>query len=178
MSTPDLDLEFINNPVKMISIRRIPKIETPGLSTGEIEEGIEFYVFFWVAKELVELGLAKYGDDKIDAEEWTQIHYRERFQPIGRLANLPDRFYPRAFFTFVRERKNSKQDDSRPEKLDRLKGMFRDVIESRIGKISRHASTESSTVPKSLQPEESLLFTNLRETIFSWRKKMRFHEEN
>jgi hypothetical protein len=72
--------EFENTPVRLVAVHKIPRVETPGLLIKETEASREFTVSLWVAWELIEAGLARLADDGIGGEEWTQIHYRERFQ--------------------------------------------------------------------------------------------------
>ena len=53
--------------------------------------------------------------------------------------------------------------------INRLKARFRDIVESRISRITRLASTESLSAIRALQPEESRLYDSLRGTIAKWR---------
>jgi DNA replication initiation complex subunit (GINS family) len=51
--------------------------------------------------------------------------------------------------------------------------MYRDILESRISKIVRLASAEAVVKPSTLQPEESVLYSELHSIISSWREEMR-----
>lgn len=166
-------LEFENMSVRLVAARKIPRIETAGLTMDEVEVGGDLTVSLWLASELMEAGLARLPNDGISGEEWTQIHYRERFQPIGRLSPLPDRFYSRVHLTFNREKRMAGADPSRLSDLSRLKGMFRDILESRISKIVRMASSEVTAQSRALQPEEVELYMSLHAIVSSWRKEMR-----
>ena len=46
----------------------------------ETEERREFTAPFWVARIMAEAGYAKITEDGLTAEEWTQIHFKERFK--------------------------------------------------------------------------------------------------
>lgn len=169
--------EFENMPVRLIATRKIPKIKTAGLVIEEVEAGKELTVSLWIAWELMEAGLARLADEGVSGEEWTQIHYRERFQPLGQPSPLPDSFYAKAYLTFMRNLKRASGDPSRLENLDRMRGRFRDILESRIGKVLRLASAEASAQTRALQPEEVALYSDLHSIISSWRRRMRKLEE-
>ena len=51
--------------------------------------------------------------------------------------------------------------------------MYRDILESRIGKIVRLASAEAAADRRQLQPEEGTLYKDLHAIISSWREEMR-----
>ena len=172
-SSEPLYFGFENMPVEVIVTRKIPKIETAGLRIQETEPGRELTVSLWVAWELVDAGLARLADEGVSDEEWTQIHYRERFQPIGQPSPIPDDFYLKAYMTFKKSRRTSESDSSSLGSLDRMRGRFRDILESRIGKIIRLASAEAAVESRGLQKEESRLYNDLYSLVSSWRKEMR-----
>lgn len=165
--------EFENMPVRLVATRKIPRIETAGLVINEVDAGRDFTVSLWIAWELLEAGLAQFANEGVSGEEWTQIHYRERFQPLGKPSSLPDGFYAKVYLTFKRDEKRASGDQSRIENLERMRGRFRDILESRIGKVVRLASAEASAQTRALQPEEAALYRDLHEAVSSWRKEMR-----
>ena len=169
----DLYFEFDNMPVRLMATRNIPRIETAGILIDETEAGQELTVNLWIAWELVEAALARFADNGVGNEEWTQIHYRERFQPLGRPFPLPEKFYPRVHLTFSRLMKEARGDTTRLENLNRLRGMFRDILESRIDRVVKLASAEAAASSRPLQPEEAALYGELHTLISSWRREMR-----
>jgi len=169
----DLRLMFENMPIRLVASRNIPRMETAGIFIEETETGKELIVSQWLAWELVEAGLARFADYGVSNDEWTQIHYRERFQPLGRLAPLPDRYYPRAYLTFKRLEKEAGGDSARLEGLNRLRGMYRDILESRISRIVRLASMEAKVSSTALQPEEVPIYDKMHGLVSLWRSKMR-----
>jgi hypothetical protein len=173
----NLNLEFENLPVKLVTIKRIPSIETPGINIREMEKDNEFIVELWLAFELIEMGFARLVEEGISREQWTQIHYKERFQPLGQPTSLPESFYSKAHLSFMREDGKIVR-NGREENIGRLKGRFRDVLESRIGKITRLASAEVEVDTRALQPEEASLYKALHDTIDTWRKSMKRVGEN
>lgn len=176
-SIGDVFFDFENMPVRIAATRKIPAIETPGIKIDETEAGGVLTVPVWVAFELVEAGLARLVDEGVSGEEWTQIHYRERFQPLGQPSPLPDSFYSKVYLTFLQEIKRAKSGSVRAENLERMRGRFRDIIESRIGKVTRLASAEVEAQTRNLQPEEAALYKELFRIISEWRRSMKKLEE-
>ena len=172
-SPGDAYFDFENMQVRIVTTHKVPAVETPGISIKETEAGREMTVPIWVAMMLFDAGFARLTDEGVSGEEWTQIHYRERFQPLGKPSPLPDDFYSKVYLTFMREMRAASGDSVRAENLDRMRGRFRDILESRIGKITRLASAEVSTQTRGLQPEEAALYKDLFTRISSWRRSMK-----
>jgi hypothetical protein len=170
----DVDLiEYENTPVKLVALRKTPKIETPGLVIDEVDVRKEFFVPFWVAGILVESGLAKYGEEGLTGDDWTSTHFKERFNPGGSPGALPKDFYARAYISLSLAARAVGGDPSKAEQLNRLHARFREIIESRVGKITRIATTETSPQPGILQTEEQVLYTALENKIADWRREIR-----
>lgn len=173
LSIEDICFAYENSIVRLIAARDIPRIETAGLVIEETTANKELRVNLWVAWELVEAGLARFADGGLKPDELIQAHYRERLQPLGQLSSLPDRFYTRAYITFNQLTREAKGEEARLAHLNRLKGMFRDILESRINKIVKMASSEVTSPPRELQPEETRLFEELNWRISAWRRMLR-----
>ena len=172
-SLSDAYFDFENMLVRIVTTHKVPAIETPGINIKETEAGRELTIPFWIAIELIDAGVARLTDQGVSGEEWTQIHYRERFQPLGQPSPLPDDFYSKVYLTFMREMMASRGDSAQVENLERMRGRFRDILESRIGKITRLASAEVTAQTRGLQPEEVDLYKDLFARISSWRKSMK-----
>jgi len=169
----NLLFDFDNVPVKVAAFRKIPKIETSGLSLKGHEEKEEFTVNLWIASELVESGLASFVGEEIEVSELSKIHYSERMQPLDRLALLPERFYPRIYLSISEMRRGIRGDPARFDMFNRFTGMFRDILEGRIRKIVRLASLGAPTdQTKNLTPEEKILYGELSSIFYSWRTTM------
>ncbi len=166
-------IEYENTPIKLVALRKTPKIETPGLVLGEVDERKEFSVPLWVAGVLVETGLAKYGEEGLTAEEWTSTHFKERFNPGGPPGALSKDFYARAYISLALALKAAEGDPTKTEQLNRLHARFREIIESRVSKVTRIATTETSPQPGILQPEEQVLYQALEHIIADWRRNIR-----
>ena len=169
----DLCFDFENMPVRLIATKKIQRMETSGIVVEETEPNRELTANLWIAWELVESGLARFADGGLAGEEWTQIHYRERLLPVGQPSPLPDGFYPRAYLTFNRMSREAGSDATRTVNLNRIRGMFRDILESRISKIARLASAEAASPSREFQPEEAALYAALKEAVSSWRGELR-----
>ena len=169
--TPNLYYE--NNYVRCKSVRTIPKIETVGLKIEEVEANREFTTFYWVARELARNGLIEYVDEGLDNNEWTQVHFKERINPAGPPSPLPDEFYPKAYQSFT-----AAQDLNSSVNINRIRARYRDILESRINRITRYASAEADSPTRVLQPEEVSLYDQVHRIISDWRGKMRKIGEN
>lgn len=166
-------LEYENTPVKLVALRKMPKIETPGLTLDEVDERKEFSVPFWVAGVLVESGLAKWGEEGLTTEEWTSTHFKERFNPGGAPGALPKDFYAKAYVSLQLSAKAAEGDAAKTEQINRLHARFREIIDSRVGKVTRIATTETALQPGILQPEEQALYVELERIVSGWRRDVR-----
>lgn len=95
MSIEYSDFVFENNFVTVVAIKSSPKIDLIGFSVGPFEEGHEYDVRFWVARELEKDGLVKIREGMLDATKLYKIQWTERIQAVGQLSTLPEDFYPR-----------------------------------------------------------------------------------
>jgi hypothetical protein len=166
-------LEYENAPVKLVALRKTPKIETPGITIEEVDERKEFSVPFWIAGILVESGLAKWGEEGLTSEEWTSTHFKERFNPGGPPGALPKDFYAKAYISLRLAARAAEGDAAKTEQINRLHARFREIVESRVGKVTRIATTESSPQPGVLQPEEERFYEELEHIISAWRRDIR-----
>lgn len=168
MSPRTPNLEYENAEVKCFALKNIPRLQTPGIEI-EIKEGREFTTYFWLARELVSSGLARYSEDALTGQEWTQIHFKERLNPAGPPSALPDDFYPRAYHSFTQT-----NDKDEPRNIiGRMRTRYREILESRINRISRLATVESSIQIKTLEDEESKLYEALHRLISDYRTSLR-----
>jgi hypothetical protein len=168
MSSRSPSLDYENNIVRCKTIRNIPDIETVGFKLEAIEENREFTTFYWVARELMRNGLIEYVDEVLDNNEWTQIHFKERINPAGPPNTLPDEFYPKAYQSFT-----SAEDTNNSTVLNRTRARYRDILESRINRITRLASAEADSPTRVLQTEEISLYDKVHRIVSEWRDSMR-----
>jgi DNA replication initiation complex subunit (GINS family) len=64
-------------------------------------------------------------------------------------------------------------DPAKVEQINRLHARFREIIDSRVGKVTRIATTETSLQPGILQPEEQALYQELERIVSEWRREIR-----
>ena len=169
MSSKVAHLNYETRQITCRAAKKISAINTPGVSIPATEEGREFTTWLWVAKELVEAGLAEYSGDPLSQPEWTQVHFKERLNPAGPPGPLPDDFYSRAYQSF----NLVKLDKEKASNLGRMRARFREILESRIGRIARMASAEADSPTSPLQKEEEQLYEMVHRLIAAWREDLR-----
>jgi hypothetical protein len=162
-------MKYENAEVKLRALKKIPRIQTPGLELPEVQDDHEFVTRFWVARELVEAGLAKYSEPALSQTEWTQVHFRERINPAGPPSQLPEDFYEHAYQSFIQAGK----DPEKAAQLNRIKAWYREILESRIGRITRLASSEAVSSISALSKDESALYEDVHRIVTAWRDRMR-----
>lgn len=164
-------MKYENAEVKLRAVKKVPRIQTPGIEISEVQEGHEFLTRFWVAEDLVEAGLAEYSEPALSQTEWTQVHFKERINPAGPPSKLPEDFYERAYQSFL----HVKSDPEKVAYLNRIKAWYREILESRISRIVRVASSEaySPTSLSQLSQPEYRLYNEINRVVSEWRDTMR-----
>ena len=168
MSSRSPSLELENNVIRCKASRNIPEIETIGFNLKSIESNREFVTYYWVARELARNGLVEYVDETLDNNEWTQVHFKERINPAGPPSTLPEEFYSKAYQSF-----RTAEDLNTEINLNRTKARFRDILESRINRITRMAASEAVSPTRVLQSEEISLYERVHRIVSDWRNRMR-----
>jgi len=175
VSVEDADFMFENRPVKVIANRNEAKTELAGLKVGPFDEGREYEVRFWVAKELEKAGIVRFREeDMLDVVKLHKIHWKERVQPTNKVSPLPEDFYPklRRYLTSLK-----RASANNPEKLkdhEKSVRISKDIVNCRVKKIVSLASSLplTSQALQSLTVEERTLYHNLYKTINEWRGKI------
>jgi hypothetical protein len=151
-----------------MALRNIPEVIIVGYKFDAIEENRDFNTYYWVARQLIQNGLAKLVDETLTTNEWTQIHFKERINPAGPPGPIPDDFYEKAYQSFT-----SARDNKEPESLqNRMKARFRDILESRINRITRQATSQADSPTRVLQPSETALYNEVHRIVSRWRDTM------
>ena len=167
-----LDFCFENSLVKIVANRNCPEIKLAGLTVGPFDEGNEYEVYFWVAKELANSGMVHFReDDVLDATKLFKVQWKEGVQIPGQISELPEDFYPklRRYLATIKE-EISKQ----PEKIneyEKTKHLAKDIVNSRLKKIVSLSAGPSQTdqVLKKLTSEEKILYEQLVKLISRWK---------
>ncbi|MEM1607380.1 MAG: hypothetical protein QW341_05570 [Candidatus Bathyarchaeia archaeon] len=168
------DFMFENSLITVVAVKSSPKIDLIGFSVGPFEEGREYEVRFWVARELERDGLVRIRESGLDAAKIYKIQWTERIQAVGQLSALPEDFYPR-----LRRLINELKAASRisPEKMreyEYVQNLAQDIVNCRLRKIVSLASIpmQEGQTPKNLTPEEKSLYDNVRQIVSEWRSKI------
>lgn len=174
-SIEDLDIEFENMSVKVITNRVFPQIKMADGFVGPADEGKELEVRHWVARELIRAGLVRPRDEEIlDIRALTKVHWREMIQTGRQISTLPENFYPklRRYLEFLKERASS--DSAASQEYDRAIRLAYDIRDCRLRKIVTLAAAPAQTenVLKSLSGEERFLYDSIFALVSSWKLKI------
>jgi hypothetical protein len=170
-----LDFCYENSLVKIVANRNCPEIKLAGLTVGPFDEGNEYEIYFWVAKELAAAVMVHFREgEMLDATRLFQVQWKEGVQIPGQISELPGDFYPklRRFIGDLKEQA-SKQSEKYQE-YDRAKQLARDIVNSRLKKIVAisAAPAQSDQVLKKFTSEERLVYEQLVKIISEWKTKI------
>jgi hypothetical protein len=170
-----LDFCYENSLVKIVANRNCPEIKLAGLNVGPFDEGNEYEVYFWVAKELANSGMVHFReDDVLDATRLFKVQWKEGVQIPGQISELPDDFYPklRRFISDLKDQ--ASKETEKYQEYNKAKHLARDIVNSRLKKIVALSSAPAQTdqVLKRLTNEEKILFEQLVKIISEWKTKI------
>lgn len=168
MDSRSPSLEYENSIVRCRSLRNIPEVVIVGYRLEALDEGREFDTYYWVARHLIRNGLVELVDETISTNEWTQIHFKERINPAGPPGPLPDDFYEKAYQSFA----SAKDNDESSNMVKRMRARFRDILASRINRITRQAAAHADSPTRVLQESESELYAEVHRIVSVWRDSM------
>ncbi|MCK4424345.1 DNA replication complex GINS family protein [Candidatus Bathyarchaeota archaeon] len=168
----DLDFSFENSPIRVIANRNCPEIKLAGLTVGPFEEGNEYEIQFWTARELVKSGIARFREGELlDSAKLYKIQWKERVQTVRQVSKLPQKFYPKLhrYLTELKEEITKKPEKTR--EYEKVRHSTRDIVNSRLKKIVSLASAPAQTeqILKNLTSEERFLYKQLFKIIKEWR---------
>ena len=166
------DFEFENTAVRIVAARSCPEIGLVGLKIGPLEEGREYEVRFWVARELEKAGIARFREEgRLDSVMLYKIHWKERVQPLKRVSSLPEDFYPKLRRYLADLKGEAARSAEKMREYEKAVKLSHDVINTRLNKIvSLSASpVETNEVLQSLALEERILYDRLHGIISEWR---------
>lgn len=170
-----LDFCYENSLVKIIANRNCPEIKLAGLTVGPFDEGNEYEIYFWVAKELASAGMVHFReDDVLDATKLFKVQWKEGVQIPGQISELPGDFYPK-LRRFISDLKNQAQKQSEKyQEYDRARQLARDIVNSRLKKIVAisAAPAQSDQVLKKFTSEERLVYEQLVKIISEWKARI------
>jgi hypothetical protein len=174
MTVDDIDFDFENSQVRVIVTREIP--ETPRLvKLSSAKVGQEIEVPYWTARELVQLGFARFREeDTLDYNALSKIHWRETIPASRQLPSLQPSFYCLLRRHLLQLNQSSKQDQVKLRELERTETLVHDIVNVRIRKIVSLAAspTPSEELLQGLTREERALYSVLNKTIEEWKSKL------
>jgi hypothetical protein len=174
-----LDFCYENSMVKIIANRNCPEIKLAGLTVGPFDEGNEYEVYFWVAKQLSAAGMVHFReDDLLDATKLYKVQWKEGVQIPGQISELPENFYPklRRFLAVLKE------EATQPEKIteyQKSRHLGKDIVNSRLRKIVALsvAASQSDQLLNKFSSEEKILYEQLVKLISEWKQKILENKE-
>ncbi|MCK4313138.1 DNA replication complex GINS family protein [Candidatus Bathyarchaeota archaeon] len=170
-----LDFCFENSLVKIVANRNYQEIQLAGLKVGPFGEGDEYEVQYWIAKEIVKSGIARFRENvTLDATNLHKIQWKERVQTARQTSKLPEDFYPklRRYLTRLKEEIARKPEKMRED--ERVRQLTQDIINSRLKKIVSFASAPAQTEQslRNFTDEERVLYKEIYKLISEWRTKI------
>ena len=163
--------------VKIVANRNCPEIKLAGLTVGPFDEGNEYEIYFWVAKELASAGMVHFREDDIlDATRLFKAQWKEGVQIPGQISELQSDFYPklRRFLLDLKDQATQTQEPEKFQEYDRTKQLARDIVNSRLKKIVAlsAAPSQGEQVLKKLTTEEKIVYDQLVKIISEWKAKI------
>jgi len=170
----DADFLFDNAPVTVVAVRNSSEIDLAGLKVGPFEEGNEYEVRFWVARELEKAGIVQSREESLSASRLYKIQWTERIQSTGQLSSMPEDFYPRLRRLLQELKSSSKTSPEKMREYEYVQQLSQDILNCRLKKIVSLASTpgQKSQIIRSLTVEEQELYERLEKIITGWRSEI------
>jgi hypothetical protein len=170
-----IDFYYENSMVKIVANRNCPEIKLSGMSVGPFDEGNEYEVYFWVAKELALAGMVHFREDELlDSTKLFKVQWKEGVQIPGQIGELPADFYPKLRRYITDLKKQAQKQSEKYQEYDRAKQLARDIVNSRLKKIVAISSApiQSEQVLKKFTNEEKSMYDQLFKIISEWKTKI------
>jgi len=175
ISIKDADFVFENKPIKVLINRNCPEIQLVGVKVGPFEEGKEYEVKHWVARELERSGIARVREEELlDAVKLHKISWKESIQQARQVSPLEDDFYPRLRRYLAGLKRKAVSNPEKMREYQKAKGLSSDIVNCRVRKIVSLASSPAQTnqTLNNLAREERFLYERLYEIINAWKSKI------
>jgi len=172
-SINDADFIFENAAVKVVTNRNCPEIDLPGLKVGPFEEGKEYQVRFWIARELEKTGMVRIREEEmLDAAKLYKVQWLESTQPARKLSPLAENFYSKLRIYLNGLKKEAVSSPEKMKEYEKAMNNARDIIDCRLRKLISLASTsgQTSQILENLAREERFLYERLFKLIGEWRR--------
>jgi len=175
LTVDDIDFDFENSQTRVVLTRELSDLPPKLSRTLSARVGQEVEVPYWMARELVQLGYARFREEDIlNFNSLSKIHWRETIPASRQLPALQPNFYCllRRHVSDLKEL--SKRDQVKLREMERTENLVRDIVNCRIRKIVSLAAspTPSEELIQGLTYEERALYSVLNKTIVEWKTKL------
>ena len=175
LTVDDIDFDFENSQTRVVLTRELSDLPPKLSRTLSARVGQEVEVPYWMARELVQLGYARFREeDVLNYNSLSKIHWRETIPASRQLPALQPNFYCllRRHVSDLKEL--SKRDQVKLREMERTENLVRDIVNCRIRKIVSLAAspTPSEELIQGLTYEERTLYSVLNKTIVEWKTKL------
>lgn len=180
MKISGLDFSFENSRLKIVANRNCPEIKLAGLKVGPFEEGNEYEVQYWIARELVKSGIARFREEEmLDAAKLYKVQWKERVQTTRQISKLPEDFYPKLRRYLVELKQEITKKPEKIREYEKVRQVTQDIINSRLKKIVSLASAPAQTeqILKNFTREERFLYKEIYNLITEWRTQILKNKE-
>ena len=175
MTVDAIDFDFENSKTRIVLTRDIPDLPPKFSKALNAKIGQEVEVPYWTARELVQLGDARFREeDVLNYTSLSKIHWRETIPASRQLPALQPNFYCLLRRHVADLKELSKRDQVKLRELERTENLVRDIVNCRIRKIVSLAAspTPSEELIQGLTYEERSLYGILNKTIIEWKTKL------
>jgi hypothetical protein len=176
----NLDFGFENSLAKIVANRNCQEIKLAGLKVGPFEEGNEYEVQYWVARELVKSGIARFRKEELlDAAKLYKIQWKERVQTTRQISKLPEDFYPKLRRYLVELKHEITKKPEKMREYEKVRQLTQDIINSRLKKIVSLASAPAQTeqILRNFATEERYLYEEIYKLVSEWRTQILKNKE-
>ena len=174
-SLTDLDFEFEDSTVRVISLTSLREVTVANTRVGPLQEGKELETRYWIAESLVRAGYARFHeDDVLTFAVLSKLHWRETKLSQGfQISPLSDHFYSKLkrFLGYSRKRSSS-EPMSTAQYLQGTR-LAQDIVNCRLRKIVNLATSSSKTtaaMTQALTREERILFDKVKSAVAEWQE--------
>ena len=149
-----VEVEFQNSLEEITLTKDLPKLSLPTGSLENLRAGSRLRVFRWVARKLIEKGIARPVDEVVDRKNILKLRWKEKSNP-SELQPLPEYFYLRV--------------KDLPFERDEILPDLMDIHALRLNKLmSLAAKRISPTILENLTAEEKVFYQTLLSLVNAW----------
>ncbi|NIQ04452.1 MAG: DNA replication complex GINS family protein [Candidatus Korarchaeota archaeon] len=145
-----------------------------------MEEGNEYDVEYWIARQLVGSGAARFRKEEVlDASELYKIQWKGRVQRGRQVSKLPDNFYPKLRRYLDQLREEATKNREKMQEYEKIRQATQDIVVSRLKKVVSLASAPAQTqqILRNLTSEEKFLYSKIYKLVSQWRAHILEDEE-